>query len=318
MNFRATKHFFLTILMALIILSCQQREWDNPFDPDCPKELFTPSNFQARQQGKVITLVWSQPNNTITGFKIERKVGDGVWQEVATPGKTSTKWNDDQISSDKLHEYRIYAVAGNNISNKVNSQIKPTLSSLLDIDGNIYNIVTIGTQVWMAENLKTTKFVNGDDIPYWTKTSSRGYCWYNDDSSKKNVFGAIYNFYSATDVRKICPPGWHIPTKSEWNVLVSFLGGESVAGGKLKVAGIDFWSSPNTGASNSSGFSAYPGGARDCGSNFVYLGTQGHWWSSDFATGGWVGGCVLYHNSNQIIFSNGFDCNASYVRCLKD
>ena len=286
------KKKYVSILIAalLIINSCQKRDWDNPFDTDCPKELFTPENFQALQQGNVITLAWSQPNNNITEFKIERKVGDSGWQEVAKPTKTDSKWNDEQINSEKPHEYRICAVAGSNPSNKVAIQFTPSLSSLIDIDGNIYKIVTIGTQVWMAENLKTTKFVNGETIPYWSGSNSKGFLYYNNDSGNKNIYGLIYNFYTAVDSRRICPPGWHLPSKDEWSLLVNYLGGESVAGGKLKESGINHWKSPNTGATNSSGFTGLPGGARDCSANFVGLGISGHWWISNAAIGGWVGG----------------------------
>ena len=193
-----------------------------------------------------------------------------------------------------------------------------SLGIVIDIDGNTYHTVTIGTQVWMAENLKVTKFRNGNPIPYWTQSSSRGYCWYNDNVGNKDIYGAIYNFYTATDSRSICPLGWHIPTVEEWTTLINYLGGESVAGGKIKESGTAHWVSPNTGATNSSGFRGLPGGSRDCANSYIGLGTSGHWWSSLIVPVGKVSGIYASATSNSLIINSAFDCNASYVRCIKD
>ena len=170
----------------------------------------------------------------------------------------------------------------------------------------------------MVENLKTTKFRNGDPIPYFTRTSTRGYCWYNDNATNKDKYGAIYNYYTAMDSRSICPPGWHIPTIAEWTTLMNFLGGSSVAGGKMKQSGTANWTSPNTDATNSSRFTALPGGSRDCSNNFINMGTNSSLWSSAPAVSGTVQGSTLFSNSGTFFFGSGFDCNANYVRCIKD
>ena len=141
-----------------------------------------------------------------------------------------------------------------------------------DIDGNVYQTVTIGTQVWMVENLKTTRYIDGTAIPLdtnsstWGGLTTPGYCWYNDSAIYGNTYGALYNWY-AVNTGKLAPAGWHVPTDSEWTVLTTYLGGETVAGGKLKDTGTTYWQSPNTGATNASGFLALPGGFR---SNFAH------------------------------------------------
>ena len=162
---------------------------------------------------------------------------------------------------------------------------------VIDADGNAYLTVTIGSQVWMAENLKTTKYNDGTNIPNvtdknaWASLSSGAYCYYNNDSLNKDKLGGLYNWY-AVNTGKLAPTGWHVPTDAEWTTLTTFLGGETVAGGKLKVTGTTYWASPNL-ADNSSNFSARSNGLR---SYFQYqytdinffsaLGSYGTFWSS--------------------------------------
>jgi uncharacterized protein (TIGR02145 family) len=140
--------------------------------------------------------------------------------------------------------------------------------TVTDYDGNVYQTVTIGSQVWMKENLKTTHYRNGDAIPNVTDTTSwnhltmGAYCNYDTNASYVPVYGRLYNWYAITDGRNICPLGWHIPSDTEWTTLITYLGGESIAGGKMKEAGTAHWASPNTGATNSSGFTALPAGIR--------------------------------------------------------
>ena len=158
------------------------------------------------------------------------------------------------------------------------------IDGLTDIDGNTYKTVKIGNQEWMAENLKTTRYSSGSIINNvtesrsWTKTTKGAYCWYDNDIGNKNSYGALYNYYAVADSRNLCPVGWHVPTDKEWTVLIAFLGGESVAGGKLKATIL--WNSPNTGANNSSGFTALPGGYRVANGNFYAIESYGSWWSS--------------------------------------
>jgi len=158
-----------------------------------------------------------------------------------------------------------------------------------DIDGNVYHTITIGTQVWMVENLKTTHYNDGTAIQNitddyaWTRISDMNpaYCWYNNDSTTyKNKYGALYN-WNAVNTGKLAPTGWHVPSDAEWTTLTTYLGGESIAGRKLKEAGTLNWLSPNTGATNETGFSALPGGYRFYSHGAFYeLGNKGYWWSS--------------------------------------
>lgn len=159
-----------------------------------------------------------------------------------------------------------------------------------DGDGNIYTSVTIGTQVWLKENLKTTKYNDEaaitlvTDKTAWGIATSAAYCWYDNTVSKKDPYGALYNWY-AVSTGKLCPSGWHVPSESEWKVLVSFLGGETVAGGKLKTTGTveggnGLWYQPNVDATNETGFSALPGGYRGATGNFFDFGYGGTWWTS--------------------------------------
>jgi uncharacterized protein (TIGR02145 family) len=159
-----------------------------------------------------------------------------------------------------------------------------------DIDGNVYHVVKIGTQVWMSENLRTGKYNDGTSIPLvtddadWENLNSSGYCWYDNDSiSYKNAYGALYN-WNAVNTGKLAPEGWHIATDEDWTILVTYLGGDSVAGGKLKEKGTGHWAVPNTGATNESGFTAIPGGYRQTDGKFFEIGQSSNLWSSSNAT----------------------------------
>ena len=190
-----------------------------------------------------------------------------------------------------------------------------------DGDNNNYPVVEIGTQVWMAENLKTTKFNDDSDISLLTDYASwhsqtPGYCWYDNDYNNKNIYGAIYNVRSVR-TNKLCPTGWRVPSRDQWNILLAFLGGENLAGSKLKETGTLLWQSPNTGATNESGFTALPGGLRHIittGSFFVEMGTNGNWWSSDE----WI--FFITNNGTEIFTLNSgyWDYVGTSVRCIKD
>jgi len=142
--------------------------------------------------------------------------------------------------------------------------------TMTDQDGNVYKTITIGTQTWMAENLRTSKYRDGSAIPHITDKTAWGdiytgaYCNINNTTKLDSIatFGRLYNWYAATDSRNIAPTGWHVPTESEWNTLIYYLGGFSVAGGKMKETGTTHWKTPNTGATNESGFTALPSGLR--------------------------------------------------------
>lgn len=193
-----------------------------------------------------------------------------------------------------------------------------------DIEGNTYNTIKIGNQTWMDRNLKTTRYNDGTPIPLindstnWASLSSPGYCWYNNEmSSFKSLYGALYNGYSVS-TGKLCPMGWHVPNDSEWTVLITYLGGETVAGEKLKEKGLDFWVSPNTGANNESGFTALPGGLRYYDGIFHDFGFSGYWWTStEYSESRAFFRYMDYEYSNVFRFNNLKKIGFS-VRCIKD
>jgi uncharacterized protein (TIGR02145 family) len=158
-----------------------------------------------------------------------------------------------------------------------------------DDDGNVYDTVVIGTQVWLAENLKTTKYNNGTAISLvtdnttWVATTTAAYSWYDNDPVNKDVYGALYNWY-AVDTELLCPVGWHVPTFDEWTTMINYLGGENVAGAKLKETGTKYWCSPNDIATNETGFTARPSGGRShIDGTFGSIGFIGSWWVSSYS-----------------------------------
>jgi len=193
-----------------------------------------------------------------------------------------------------------------------------------DVENNNYTTVDIGNQTWMAENLKTTRFRNGDTIANiidniaWNNLTSASYCDYNNISANSEVYGKIYNFYTVADTRKLCPVDWHLPNDTEWSVLIANLGGEYVAGKKLKETTITHWQSPNAGTTNESGFTALPGGDRGNGGAFYDNGNYGFWWSSteDVSNKAWI---RYMQSANSIVSRFSFGKNYGFsVRCLKD
>jgi uncharacterized protein (TIGR02145 family) len=196
--------------------------------------------------------------------------------------------------------------------------------TITDVEGNIYKTIGIGAQIWMAENLRSTRLndnteiLNLTDSLDWINFLLPGYCWYNNDTTLKIPYGALYNWH-AVNSGKLCPTGWHIPTEAEWRVLIDRLGGKQVAGGKLKVIGTDYWNSPNRGATNSSKFNAVPSGCNFY-SHFWNLGKWCHWWSITQKDTVWVTTVDLLYKSPGVLIGPGgrtFFCGMS-VRCIKD
>jgi len=157
------------------------------------------------------------------------------------------------------------------------------ITIITDADGNVYHSVIIGTQTWMVENLKSTKYNDGTAIPFitdqttWKNLTTDGYCNYEDVVINGEKYGHLYNWY-AVNTGKLAPKGWHVPTDAEWSKLENYLGGAAIAGGKMKSTTV--WASPNTGATNESGFNALPGGYRYTTLNMNTIGYFGFWWSS--------------------------------------
>lgn len=200
-----------------------------------------------------------------------------------------------------------------------------TYGSLTDQEGNVYKTIIIGSQEWMAENLKTSTFRNGDPIAneadgnLWVGLLTGAWCYYNNDSQFDCPYGKLYNWFAVTDSRNLCPSGWHVPTEAEWGTLTSFLGDDFFDNGKLKSTGFQYWLSPNQQASNESGFSGLPGGRRYFNGSFNFIGSDGSWWSSnDIESGNISAPCftLSYGVSNSL--SNAEKIDGLSVRCLRD
>lgn len=189
--------------------------------------------------------------------------------------------------------------------------------------------ITICSQVWMDKNLDVATYRNGDPIPKvtdntaWAALTTGAYCYYNNDSATyAATYGKLYNWYAVNDPRGLAPAGWHVPSDAEWTTIETCLGGASVAGGAMKETGTTHWTSPNSGATNSSGFTGLPGGSRNGGDGaFGVVGSGGNWWSSSEAstfntTYAWS--CNLYYNYGNIYRFNFYKLDGFSVRCLMD
>lgn len=265
-------------------------------------------------------------------------------QSMNNPVSWQWDFGDGGYSTDQhpVHSYsyvRTYTVwltvknkAGSDIEIK-NGLIKVTgaTGTLTDIDGNVYPTIEIGTQTWMAKNLEVTHYRNGDVIQKvegceeWDHIGTGAYCWYDNSISWGSYYGALYNWYTVDDSRELCPAGWHTPSYAEWNILINYLGGQNIAGGRMKSTRKEpdahpRWDIPNIGASNESGFSGLPGGSR---SNFIgdFEGIDKYacFWSSTIdSISKEVRYCGLNHDNNSIFISRSYKSYGRSVRCLKD
>ena len=197
--------------------------------------------------------------------------------------------------------------------------------TVTDIDGNIYNAVTIGTQTWMQQNLNVTHYRNGDAIPNvtdftaWSHLTTGAYCDYNNAPDSSTTYGRLYNWWTVVDTRSLCPIGWHVPADSEWTTLTTYLGGESIAGGKLKEAGLTHWASPNTAATNETGFTALPAGYLSSSGTYLYIGYFGYWWSSPGGNSTIAWYRSMYYDYSNVYRNYSFNKTLGFsVRCVKD
>jgi len=200
---------------------------------------------------------------------------------------------------------------------------QPTIT---DIDGNVYHTVTIGKATWMVENLKVTHYRNGDEVPIVTDSSellqqhAGIYCNYNNDTNNAATYGRLYNYYALVDKRGLCPVGWHIPTGPDWKRIENYLNGQE-SGGEMKETGTTHWMDPNTDATNSSGFSALPGGCREDDGEYKKIGYEADFWS--ITSGSYwqdMPGCYSLHWDGGLSFfgEEGLRHECFSVRCIKD
>lgn len=204
----------------------------------------------------------------------------------------------------------------NNCAKDKEPEAEPT--TVTDIDGNVYNIVRIENQLWMRENLKTTRLNNGKIITlasdHWFFDEEPSRCFYNNDgASYRDTYGLLYNMY-AVYTEKLCPVGWHVPTFKDWEILTNnWYGGY---GGKLKETGTSHWISPNTGADNSTGFTAVPGGQRLMDGSYSGLGYQAHYWIDNNPSG--AENIEMYYDNTHVFPQGASKWSGLSVRCIKD
>lgn len=200
--------------------------------------------------------------------------------------------------------------------------VNNSFSQVTDIDGNTYKTVIIGSQEWLAENLNVEHYRNGDIIPQvqdgaeWKKLNTGAWCYYKNDTAIGKTFGKLYNWYAVNDPRGLAPDGWHIPGYTEWKQLTDTLGGDTAAGGKLKANTL--WESPNEGATNSSGFSAIPGGIRDVDGFFYIIDKFGYFWAATEYNSDLAWFHLLYYyfpDVYRIVYKK---TRGMSVRCVRD
>lgn len=223
------------------------------------------------------------------------------------------------LSANTVYYMRAYAtnITGTGYGREL--ILKTSSGTLTDGDGNTYYTVQIGTQYWMRENLKTTKYRDGSfianitDNTAWNALNTGAYCWYNNDATNKPIYGALYNWYTTQDSRALCPTGSHIPTDADWTTMTTFLGGNVVAGGKIREIGTSHWTYTSGTETNESGFTALPGGYRNSS-----IGQYGYWWTSTLntATSSWQYGIYNYDSSLQRNVNN--NTTGMSIRCIKD
>jgi len=318
------KRIISLIAIAAVLFACSKQESDLPedqglapgmigeekatlsvtttyFSPDITYTSAT-AGGKVTVSGGTINIVEkgvcysTSPAPTVEGPKVPAGSGTGTFT-VSLTG----------LDSATTYYIRAYATRKNGVTKYGNELTFTTLAppvygTMTDIDGNVYATIIIGTQTWMLENLRTTRYRNGDLIKYVTEntewanlrleTDKGGWCHYNNDAGNDATYGKLYNFYAATDTRNIAPEGWRMPTKEDWDILALYLGADNIQyptniqyiGRKLKEAGMDHWLPPNP-ADNVGGFTALPGGYRNDTGVFSRMNSHGYFWSSSSQNG---------------------------------
>jgi uncharacterized protein (TIGR02145 family) len=272
-----------TIIYLLTLLGCNKSD-----DGKVEVAPLAPTELKASSVKDKIVLTWKDNSTNETGFKIERKSGSGTWTlHDQIPSQNITTYTDSKVNQLTTYTYRVFSYnTSTNSPNYSNEVIITAPKIILDLDGNSYQVVNIGALSWTKQNLNVSKYRNGDIIPQvtdpvaWNKLTTGAWCYLNNDTANGTKYGKLYNWYAVNDKRGLAPNGWHVASHGDWVGLTNALGGVNVAGDKMKETGTLYWPNPNDNATNSSEFSAIPGGSRN------YLGTFSsgiaYWWTSSF------------------------------------
>ena len=276
------------IFLAISLFSCSSCD-DEPNPPVILTKaiaVIRPAANVKINSATIVATITPNEDDTKASFEI-KETAKSTWESHILPatfsGKDTLKVTFDfsDLKAGTSYDFRI------KVANKAGEAVSEINSfetyAVSDYDGNLYHAVTIGNQIWLKENLKAIHFANGDPIPnvtdqtQWNATKTPAYCWYENNASNGKEYGGLYNWYVVSDSRGLIK-GWHVPANSECITLSTSLGGDNVAAGPLKEAGFKHWESPNNGATNSSGFTALPSGART--ENFGALGSAFYFWTS--------------------------------------
>jgi uncharacterized protein (TIGR02145 family) len=302
----------IPVYLGSVIENAYPSRLDISYDLNFANIIPAPSAFTVR----VNSISRSVNSVVISDNKVQLSLASPVvYGDIVTVAYTKPATNPLQTPSGG----QAASFTDQNVSNNV-AQIP---DSVTDVEDNTYSTIQIGTQTWMAENLKTTKYNDGNAIPNitdntsWDALTSPAYAWYDNNIANKVTYGALYNWY-AVETGKLCPVGWHVPTDAQLTQLTNYVGGESVAGGKLKEMGTTHWISPNEGATDEYGFAALPGGDRLLNGVFYSIGAIGSWWSSTDTLSIYAWHRFVWNN--EIRFSRIYDSktNGISVRCIKD
>lgn len=294
----------ILFLSILFLPACKKEKASSPSITSAP---VTEISYITASSGGNITsengasvtargVCWSNSQDpTISDNKTSDGSGTGSFTSALTGLIPNTTYYLRAYATNNLGTGYGNSISFTTLANPIIFNPNLAYGSVSDIDGNTYRTIIIGTQEWMAENLKTTKFNNGTSIPNvtgnieWYGLTTPGYCLYNNDAATfKYVYGALYNWY-AVNTGNLCPADWHVPSDTEWSDLIKYIDPGStpgastesfVAGGKMKETGTVLWTSPNNNATNETGFTAIPSGARSTNVAFSQIGKSNYLWSS--------------------------------------
>jgi uncharacterized protein (TIGR02145 family) len=229
------------------------------------------------------------------------------------------------LTGEKTYYIRAFATTNKGTGYGAALTLRTADTTVRDIDGHVYRVIQSGYLIWMAENLRVTRFRNGDPVPEvqdnsgWMTRDSAARCWYQNDEGNREIYGALYNGQAINDPRKLAPEGWHIALFQEWQYLANTLGGSLLAGGYLKETGTEHWLNPNAGAADLIGFTALPGGYRDgADGTFKSLHTEGRWWTASQAGEGRSWFYRIYHFSAILDYDKSIANTGFSVRCVKN
>jgi uncharacterized protein (TIGR02145 family) len=327
------KVFLLPLTLLIGLLSCKKNPDTTSNTPAIPVLTTTASvvitQYSAQSGGTVSSdagftvtargICWSTSHNPTTAdSKTTDGAGTGNYSSIMT-----------SLSPSTIYYVRAYAInsQGTAYGNELTFSTQDvSTTTVTDIDGNVYPVITIGSQVWMKENLKTSHYQNGVAIPTglsdgsWGTATLGAFAIYGNDASNNAVYGKLYNWYAAIDSRNIAPAGWHVPSKEEWMILINSLGGLDLAGGEMKETGLTHWNTPNSGATNNSGFIGLPGGNRTNTGAYNFIGNGGYWWTTteDGLTSTDAEAIGLFYNLSEAGQISGSKLYGVSIRCIKD